>query len=34
VFANVHDHAVHLHVRTLQPGDTDDVVAAVAAALA
>jgi L-seryl-tRNA(Ser) seleniumtransferase len=32
VFTTVHDGAVHLHVRTLLPGDEDDVVAAVAAA--
>jgi L-seryl-tRNA(Ser) seleniumtransferase len=34
VFTTVHDGAVHVHVRTLLPGDEDDVVAAVAAAVA
>jgi L-seryl-tRNA(Ser) seleniumtransferase len=29
VFTTVHEHAVHIHVRTLQPGDDDDVVDAV-----
>jgi L-seryl-tRNA(Ser) seleniumtransferase len=33
VFSTVKDGAVRLHVRTLLPGDDDDVVAAVAAAL-
>ena len=34
VFTTVHEHAVHLHTRTLQPGDEDDVVRAVEHALA
>lgn len=34
VFTTVHDHAVHIHVRTLQPGDEEDVVRAVEHALA
>ncbi|MDJ0521665.1 MAG: L-seryl-tRNA(Sec) selenium transferase [Planctomycetota bacterium] len=32
VFTTVHDHLVHVHVRTLQPGDDDVVVAAVESA--
>ena len=32
VFSTVHDHAVWLHVRTLQPGDDQDVLAALARA--
>jgi L-seryl-tRNA(Ser) seleniumtransferase len=34
VFTTVHDDAVHLHVRTLQPGDERDVVVALRAATA
>jgi L-seryl-tRNA(Ser) seleniumtransferase len=34
VFTTVHDGAVHLHVRTLQPAEEDDVVRALVAALA
>ncbi len=33
VFTTVHDHRVHIHVRTLQPGDDDTVVAALETAL-
>jgi hypothetical protein len=33
VFTTVKDAAVHLHVRTLQPGDEDDVLAALRAVL-
>ena len=33
VFTTVHDHIVHVHVRTLQSGEEDDVVAAIEAAL-
>jgi len=33
VFTTVHDHLVHIHVRTLQPGDDEDVAAALEAAL-
>ena len=33
VFSTVHDHALHIHVRTLLPGDEDDVVRAIEAAL-
>ena len=33
VFTTVHDHAVHVHVRTLQAGEEADVASALAAAL-
>jgi len=33
IFTTVHDHRVHIHVRTLQPGDEDDVVAALEGAV-
>ena len=34
LFTTVHDHVVHVHVRTLQSGEEENVVAAVEAALA
>ena len=34
LFTTVHDHVVHLHVRTVQPDEVEEIIAAVEAAFA